>query len=445
VRAPLERRPLADGEEGIEQTRREMMRLINEGSADLEIIQEARRATLLVRPHDTTGEIAAVFDYVTGLGTPYRFDPVGKEMLQAATHTSHGRDCDCFVIWAGSLLQALGHPVRVVIGAKRRLRAGAPAWSHTWLEVYDLRQKAWVSFDPVLHLRAPGLLAAVGDVAPMAVLWRSAAVSGYEGAEALAGLNGFSLKKLAKGVAKVGKKLSTGVVGGVLKRVVSVVPGGQAALTAIDVTRKAVGVIKAVKKGGIGQGLATVAKVAAPALIGGGKVGSGLKASLDTLSAGSNAVKKVRAAVRPATTRAPAPARALSALKLAPRPAAAPPQRGLPSAVAKVARPLIQRTLPVAATASGPTSATASKARTGGALNMDALPPKLRRLTAQVPAPADYEEPQAAHEEPQLEEEAPEAEEGSEETASADEAESSGEADFSEPTDDEEGPMEGEE
>jgi hypothetical protein len=460
VRAPLERRPLADGEAGIEQTRREMMRLISEGSGTLEIIQEARRATILVRPHDTTGEIAAVFDYVTGIGTPYRFDPVGKEMLQAASHQSLGRDCDCFVIWAGALLMALGHQVRVVIGAKRRPLVGAPSWSHTWLEVYDLRKKAWVSFDPVLHLRG-GRPAAVGEVAPHAVLWRSGAVSGYEGVNdaALAGLDGFSFKKLVKGVAKVGKKLSTGVVGGVLKQVVSVVPGGSAALKAIEVGSKVVGVVKAVKKGGIGKGLAAVAKVAAPALIGGGKLGPGLKTGLDSLNTASKAVKKVTAAVKLPTVRAPAAPRAVATAKVA-RPAPALKQaaarlvpkassvvrKALP-AVASKAPSVVRKALPALAVGA------AAAAAVRKPLDISALSPKLQRLIAApqqaLEAQAQQEEP-AEPEEPQtdlLEEETEAASE--EEQAEEDEAfdgdDSQAEEDFSEPSDEDPGFIEGEE
>ncbi|WP_224369718.1 hypothetical protein [Hyalangium versicolor] len=314
----VRREPLLPGTEGVDRTRARMLELIREGSKDPEVQDEARRAAFLARPHDYHGEIQAVWDYMTGLeAAPYRLDPVDAELLQGAAVPSRGRDCDCAVIKAGSLFEAIGHPVFVIIGARRAPRPGEPVrYNHTWLEVWCRSCGQVHSFDPVLDLLRPAERAQLGDVLPHAVTRRfpvSLSTLGYtEGAPrrarrrggarpppGLSGLGGFSLKKLAKGVAKV----ATSKVGGaILKKAISFVPGGSAALTAIDVASKGVKVINAVKKGGVGG----LAKAAAPMLL--DKVAPGLSAAVK-----SNPIARAVSTAAKAASPKPSTAKALKA------------------------------------------------------------------------------------------------------------------------------------
>lgn len=365
----VQREPLRAGVAGVERTRQRMVQLISEGSKEPAVIDEARRAVLHVRPHDYHGEIQAVWDYLTGLtAAPYRLDPVDAELLQGAAVPSAGRDCDCMVIKAGSLFEAIGHPVEVVIAARRKPPPGmAPRYGHTWLRVFCRACRRWHDFDPVLDLLAPGERAQLGQSLPHEVVRRfRVSALGYTEARGqeweeglgLQGMDGFSLKKLAKGVATVGKvaaKAATSKVGGALiKNALTFVPGGQAALTAINVASKGVQLAKAVKSGGV-KGLV---KAAAPLVLdrlapGAGtvltavtsKVPSGVltaasgfvkQTSPKLARQASQVVRAVRAAAPAAarTTSKPAPA----AVRAVASPTAAMAARLLPNAVRAVAK-----------------------------------------------------------------------------------------------------------
>jgi hypothetical protein len=352
-----------------------MLALIREGSKDPEVIDEARRAVRHVRPHDYSGEIQAIWDYVTGLeAPPYRLDPVDAELLQGAGVPSVGRDCDCMVIRAGALFEAIGHPVRVVIGARRAPRPGQPpSFGHTWLEVYDRSRRSWTSFDPVLDLMQPGVRAQVGDVLPHAVTTRSPVrraigytasfTDGFKPTQRrapgqLSGLQGFSFKKLVKGVKKVaGNKLVQAIGSQALR----FVPGGSVALTALSAASKGVKVVKALKAGGIKGAL----KAAAPLAL--DVVAPGLSQKVKSITAAIpaplrqaavSAVKSQAKKLTAAPRTAPA-ARIVAAAAPRPRPAPRAPAPRAPAPVRSIQarRPApraptpVRAVLPVAAAA----------------------------------------------------------------------------------------------
>ncbi|WP_338866293.1 transglutaminase domain-containing protein [Myxococcus stipitatus] len=311
-----------------------MVRLIRDGAKDQDVRAEALAAVELVRPHDKSGEIQAVWDYMTGLeAAPYRFDPVDQELLQGPAVQTKGRDCDCMVVKAGAMLESLGHPTRVVIGAARAPGLGeAPSFNHTWLEVYDRDRRDWLSFDPVLHLRKPGQVARLGDVLPHAVTRRFPVTSDESGGRArqvvqvrvaggdLAGAQlgdiGF-LKKLVKKVRKVAKKFdptNPNALGGKLLRAgMSFVPGGGAIIAAADTVanvrstvKKVTGidpskalraVVKGGRKGGAGGALRAAVQSAAPAAI--RKVTPALPKQVRSLVSRKPAVRRVTAARAP--------------------------------------------------------------------------------------------------------------------------------------------------
>jgi hypothetical protein len=248
-----------------------MVQNIRTNARDVEVIDKARRIVRHVRPHNYSGEIRAVFDWMVGLeGSPYRLDPVDVELLQGPKSGSAGRDCDCMVVTCGSFLEALGHPCRVVIGAQRSPPPGQPPnFHHTWLEVWDRAARRWVSFDPVLHLRKPGTFAQVGDVMLHAVTRRFAVskhgytegrVHGYGrtgGAKrrrgqprggGLAGVDGiFSKGGFLRNLVKKFDVTDSKQIGGkLLRSAAGFVPGGNAIITAADGIAKARQVVKKV-------------------------------------------------------------------------------------------------------------------------------------------------------------------------------------------------------
>ncbi len=92
--------------------------LIEEGKKDMVIRTLAEKLTQYIKPKDYMREVKAIYNFVTRrlrytkdihrVETVHRARDLLKRHRKAA-------DCDDFVILTGALLQAIGHPVRIVI------------------------------------------------------------------------------------------------------------------------------------------------------------------------------------------------------------------------------------------------------------------------------------------------------------------------------------------
>lgn len=146
-RPAAETRFLSEGDAGTEETVREMVRLIEEGSRDPAVHELAHRIVhqARVRPFDFGGERRAVYEWMRRSIRFFR-DIDGKETLKSARRTVElaGGDCDCQTVLACALLKAIGQRTRIVtISSHPR----APEiFSHVFAEVRDERGR-WVPVD----------------------------------------------------------------------------------------------------------------------------------------------------------------------------------------------------------------------------------------------------------------------------------------------------------
>lgn len=125
---------------------REVVRLIREGTLNPKSRLHAMAAVRDVPWKDRRAEAEAIFRYIRR-HFRFTYDPEGAELLQdldAILEHRHA-DCDDLTILSGSLLRAVGIPVRVVIVASD---PRAPdAFSHIYLQA-EVRPGRWVGFDP---------------------------------------------------------------------------------------------------------------------------------------------------------------------------------------------------------------------------------------------------------------------------------------------------------
>ena len=109
-----------------------------------------------VRPKDYLGEVKALFEWVQQ-NVRYTKDTFRVEVLHSARRMLELRagDCDDFSIVLGAMLEAIGHPVRLVITGPNRRRPDL--FSHIYIEVFcDGR---WIALDATMP-HAHGLGAA---------------------------------------------------------------------------------------------------------------------------------------------------------------------------------------------------------------------------------------------------------------------------------------------
>jgi hypothetical protein len=112
---------------------------------------------------DCMAEVQAIFDALRDPKSKYAVryvrDAVLADVFTAPERTllkTNGGDCDDYAITAGSMLMALGHPVRLRIIATRRsgiADADAP-WSHIYLLTptkFDDPDAKWISFDASMN------------------------------------------------------------------------------------------------------------------------------------------------------------------------------------------------------------------------------------------------------------------------------------------------------
>lgn len=102
-----------------------------------------------VPERDDAREIEAIFAWVQNT-VPFRRDPVDTELLQhmpfqlkSLEMGAQGADCDDLVILLGSLLESVGHPVKLVV---TRLEEGRP-FGHIYLVAYVRDSHHWIPLD----------------------------------------------------------------------------------------------------------------------------------------------------------------------------------------------------------------------------------------------------------------------------------------------------------
>jgi hypothetical protein len=123
--------------------------LILQGTRDFYVRQKAIDILLErgVKPKDYLGEIRALFEWVRD-NVRYTKDPFKVELLHASRRMLELRagDCDDMAILLGALLEAVGHPVRLVLVGPD---PGRPLlFSHIYLEAYH--RGRWIPLDPTM-------------------------------------------------------------------------------------------------------------------------------------------------------------------------------------------------------------------------------------------------------------------------------------------------------
>lgn len=147
VRIHLQESPT--GFPGTRITVRNIQALIHQGLKDFYVRQKAIDILLArgVRPKDYLGEIKALFEWVQQ-NIRYTKDPFRVELLHTARRMLELRagDCDDMTILLGSMLESIGHPIRIVIVGPNPARP--KFFSHIYLEVYH--KGRWIALDATM-------------------------------------------------------------------------------------------------------------------------------------------------------------------------------------------------------------------------------------------------------------------------------------------------------
>ena len=126
-----------------QETLRLMQELIDAWSKHPAFVQLARQVAKLAKAHNPTDEAWAVWAWVRS-NVAYRSDPVGTQWVQDPWETavkSQAGNCANMAVVAGTMLQALGHPVT----------ATAVQWSdrETFTHAVVVDKKISAVIDPV--------------------------------------------------------------------------------------------------------------------------------------------------------------------------------------------------------------------------------------------------------------------------------------------------------
>ena len=137
------------GLRGTEKTVEHVQALIRAGAKDFSVRQKAIDILLEkeVRPKDYLGEIKALFEWVQR-HIRYTKDTFQVEVLHSARRMLELRagDCDDMTILLGAMLEAIGHPVRLVIIGSDPLRQDL--FTHIYLEVFH--KGRWIALDATM-------------------------------------------------------------------------------------------------------------------------------------------------------------------------------------------------------------------------------------------------------------------------------------------------------
>lgn len=137
------------GYPGTKRTVEHIKALIRAGAKDFYVRQRAIDILLEkgVKPKDYPGEIRALFEWVQR-NVRYTKDPFRVEVLHSARRMLEllAGDCDDMAILLGAMLEAIGHPVRLVLVGPFPLRPRL--FTHVYLEVYH--KGRWIPLDPTM-------------------------------------------------------------------------------------------------------------------------------------------------------------------------------------------------------------------------------------------------------------------------------------------------------
>jgi hypothetical protein len=137
------------GYAGTKKTVDEIQFLIRSGAKDFYVRQKAIDVLLEcgVPQKDYLGEINAVFEWVQR-NVRYTKDPFKVEVLHSARRMLELRagDCDDMAILLGAMLEAIGHPVRLVLTGPTPQRPSL--FTHIYVEAWC--QGQWIPLDPTM-------------------------------------------------------------------------------------------------------------------------------------------------------------------------------------------------------------------------------------------------------------------------------------------------------
>lgn len=138
---------------GTTRTVQHMQKLIREGVKNFYVRQKAIDILLEkgIKPKDYLGEITALFEWVQR-NVRYTKDPFRLEVLHSPWRMLELRagDCDDMTILLGAMLEAIGHPVRLVLAGPDPLRPRL--FTHVYLEVFH--KGRWIALDPTMPFPA---------------------------------------------------------------------------------------------------------------------------------------------------------------------------------------------------------------------------------------------------------------------------------------------------
>lgn len=134
---------------GTQKTVEHVQTLIRSGAKDFYVRQKAIDILLEkhVRPKDYLAEMKALFEWVQQ-HIRYTKDTFGVEVLHSAKRMLELRagDCDDMTILLGAMLEAIGHPVRLVIIGSNPLRHDL--FTHIYLDVFH--KGRWIPLDATM-------------------------------------------------------------------------------------------------------------------------------------------------------------------------------------------------------------------------------------------------------------------------------------------------------
>lgn len=140
---------IPNGWRGTQKTTEHVQALIRAGAKDFSVRQKAIDILLEkeVKPKDYLGEIKAVFEWVQR-HIRYTKDTFQVEVLHSARRMLELRagDCDDMTILLGAMLEAIGHPVRLVTIGPNPLRPNF--FTHIYLEV--CHRGRWIALDATM-------------------------------------------------------------------------------------------------------------------------------------------------------------------------------------------------------------------------------------------------------------------------------------------------------
>jgi Transglutaminase-like superfamily len=134
---------------GTQTTLKHIQALIRAGAKDFYVRQKAIDILLekAIKPKNYWGEIKALFEWMQQ-NVRYTKDPFRVEVLHSARRLLELRagDCDDMTILLGSMLESIGHPVRLVVTGPDPLRP--KLFSHIYLEAFH--QGQWIPLDATM-------------------------------------------------------------------------------------------------------------------------------------------------------------------------------------------------------------------------------------------------------------------------------------------------------